>query len=106
MALPSDIFNHILEMASDNYDFLYRCSLVNWEFNHAASRLLYFLVVLSPRFKPVLDLRDTGSIPVSAVMHVAFLGSTFPGFSSLLLSLRIQPMICKISRKHPISRLL
>ena len=64
MTLASHIVDHILEISGDDYGFLYRCSLVNWEFTHAASRLLYFRVVLSPPFKPVLNLRDTGSIPV------------------------------------------
>ena len=71
MALASHIVNHILEFTADSYGLLYRCSLVNWEFNRAASRLLYFRVVLSPPFQPVLNLKDTGSIPVSDDTHYA-----------------------------------
>ena len=59
-----DIISHILGLSED-YGLLYHCSLVNWEFNRAASQMLYLHVVLSPPFRPMLDLRDTGLIPVS-----------------------------------------
>jgi len=78
MTLGYDIVNRILGLSADNYGFLYSCSLVNWEFNHAASRLLYFRVVLSPLFQPVLNLRDTGSIPVSGNARYVS-GKRFPG---------------------------
>ncbi|KAJ3514943.1 hypothetical protein NLJ89_g2069 [Agrocybe chaxingu] len=62
--LNSDLIARVMELCRDDYDLLYRCSLVDWEFNQAASRMLYAHVVISPMFKPVLDLKDTGSIPL------------------------------------------
>ena len=62
-----DIITQILELAADDYGLLFQCSLVTWEFNHAASQLLYSHVVVSPPFRRVLNLRDTGSIPVRLI---------------------------------------
>ena len=65
--LPYDIVTQILEFAADDYGLLFQCSLVTREFNCAASQLLYFHVVVSPPFRRVLNLRDTGSIPVRLI---------------------------------------
>lgn len=61
--LSYDLLVRILDHFRDDYPTLYSCSLVNWEFNHAASKILYSRAVLSPPFQRVLDLRNTG-IPV------------------------------------------
>jgi hypothetical protein len=56
----------ILECHYGNYGALFQCALVNKEFYHAASTLLYRVVVLSPPASQlsVLNLRDTGEISV------------------------------------------
>ncbi|KIK09417.1 hypothetical protein K443DRAFT_127378 [Laccaria amethystina LaAM-08-1] len=61
--LSYDLLVRILDHLHDHYPTLYSCSLVNWEFNRVASKILYSRAVLSPPFQRVLDLRDTG-IPV------------------------------------------
>jgi len=65
MLVNYDVVVRLMDLFRDDYDLLFRCSLVNWEFNRAASRTLYRLVVISPVFQRVLNLKDTGSIPVS-----------------------------------------
>ncbi|KAF8149464.1 hypothetical protein B0H34DRAFT_802453 [Crassisporium funariophilum] len=64
--LSYDLIARVMEICQHNYDLLFQCSLVNWEFNRAATRMLYRRVVLAPAFRPVLDLRYKNSIPVSA----------------------------------------
>ncbi|KAF8904781.1 hypothetical protein CPB84DRAFT_1677109 [Gymnopilus junonius] len=64
--LVYDIIARMMEICRDDYDLLARCALVNWEFNQAASRMLYWHVVISPAFSPVLNLRDTGAISESS----------------------------------------
>jgi len=61
--LSYDLLVRILDHFRDDYPTLYSYSLVNWEFNRAASKVLYSRAVLSPTFQRVLDLRNTG-IPV------------------------------------------
>lgn len=61
--LNFDIITGVLEQVADDYDLLARCSRINWEFNHAASRLLYSRVVLFQ--SAILTLRDRGLVPVS-----------------------------------------
>lgn len=63
--LVYDLILRVLELCCDDYAFLFRCSLVDWEFNRAASRVLYSRVVIAPKFKPVLNLRDINPVPVS-----------------------------------------
>jgi hypothetical protein len=63
--IDSDILPCIFEVLRDNYDALYKCSLVCKEFNSIASRLLYRHVVFSPPFQPYLNLRDRGTPTVS-----------------------------------------
>jgi hypothetical protein len=95
MSLASNIINRILEFSADSYGLLYHCALVNWKFNFAASRLLYFRVVLSPLFQPVLNLRDTGAIPVSGNARCVS-GKHFPGAHPSFAVIDIancQPMI-------------
>ena len=63
--LVDDVLHHVLGEFSEDYRDLYRCSLVSWRFNSIASKLLYARVEYSPPFRPVLDLKDRGEIPVS-----------------------------------------
>lgn len=56
-SLIYDVLLLVLETLHD-YSHLYRCSLVNRLFNQIASKVLYSQVVLSPPFRPVLDLKD------------------------------------------------
>lgn len=60
-----DLLLRVLAYLRDNYDALYKCSLVCKDFNITASWLLYRRVVLSPPFRPVLNLRDRGALTVS-----------------------------------------
>ena len=62
--LVDDVLHHVLREFSEDYRELYRCSLVNCQFNNVASKLLYTRVEYSPAFQPVLDLKDRGEIPV------------------------------------------
>ena len=68
-----DIIARVMEGCQDDYDLLARCALVSWDFNGAASRMLYSRVVISPPFSPVLNLRDAGSIPVSSYIDLPWL---------------------------------
>ncbi|KAF8797660.1 hypothetical protein BYT27DRAFT_7124904 [Phlegmacium glaucopus] len=72
MYLPYDLIARVIEICRDDYSLLHQCSLVNWDFNQAATRILYSRVVLSPPFRLVLDLSDTSSIPVSSLRGSAF----------------------------------
>ncbi|KAF8174704.1 hypothetical protein K438DRAFT_1980165 [Mycena galopus ATCC 62051] len=49
MRFPNDLLCSILELFEEEKVTLCRCCLVNWEFNHAASKLLYSEVVLNIR---------------------------------------------------------
>lgn len=61
--LSYDILLHVLDIFTDDYSTLYRCAPVNWEFNRAASGLLYRRIKLSPPFQRVLDLKNRGTLP-------------------------------------------
>ncbi|KAJ7682854.1 hypothetical protein B0H17DRAFT_1075127 [Mycena rosella] len=50
---PNDLLCLLLEGLVDDSPVLSQCALVNWDFNRAASRVLYSRVVLSPAFKPI-----------------------------------------------------
>lgn len=77
--LPYDVLVYILEEIVDDHQTLYSCSLVNWPLNKAASKLLYARVEYSPSFRPVLDLRDRGDIPVNLIYyHTHFNPSDVP----------------------------
>jgi hypothetical protein len=67
--LVYDLIARILDLLSADYDLLSRCALVDFEFNRAASRLLYARVVVAPKLSLALDLRDTTGIPVSTHRH-------------------------------------
>ncbi|KIM89935.1 hypothetical protein PILCRDRAFT_812719 [Piloderma croceum F 1598] len=56
--LGYDVLLQVLEMFRDDYGNLYRCSLVNREYNEIASKILYSRVVLSPPFSRGLNLKD------------------------------------------------
>jgi len=62
--LLDDLLHHVFQEFSEDYRALYQFSLVNWNFNNVASKLLYTRVEYSPPFRPVLDLKDRGEIPV------------------------------------------
>ena len=72
VALHYDLISCVMEFCRDDSSLLYQCSRVNWGFNQAATRILYSRVILSPPFRPVLDLSDTSSIPVSNLRGSAF----------------------------------
>ncbi|KAF8182927.1 hypothetical protein BJ912DRAFT_977178, partial [Pholiota molesta] len=72
--LVYDLILRVLELCCDDYAFLFRCSLVDWEFNRAASR-----------FKPVLNLRDTNPVPESS----NFASASLPHNSHYVLSLQV-----------------
>jgi hypothetical protein len=65
--LYNDVLLSSLEYYCDDYAQLYLISLVNKEFNRAASSMLYYRVVLSPPTSLLhrLNLMDTGAITVS-----------------------------------------
>lgn len=66
ICLSYDLLLHIFEVLYSDYESLYRCSLVNWEFNQVASKLLYAQVQYSPSDQgPTLNLKDRGTLPVS-----------------------------------------
>lgn len=62
-----DVIFRILGYHRDDYGQLFQWSLVNKEFNRAASNMLYYRVVLSPPVSRLhqLNLRDTGAVTVS-----------------------------------------
>lgn len=66
-ALVYDIVVRVMDLcgAQDDYALLARAARVNWEWNRAATRVLYARVVVAPPFKAGLDLRDRGVVPVS-----------------------------------------
>ncbi|KIM41940.1 hypothetical protein M413DRAFT_445142 [Hebeloma cylindrosporum] len=86
-----DIIARVVELCCDGYHLLFQCSLVNWEFNRAASRVLYSRVAISPQFKAILDLRDTGSIPESS----NFQSATLPQYASYVHSLEVRGFMTK-----------
>ncbi|KAK1216733.1 hypothetical protein PQX77_020620 [Marasmius sp. AFHP31] len=50
LKLPYDILVYIFEKLEDDYKALFRCSLLNWEANHAAIPFLYRSVVFEPTY--------------------------------------------------------
>lgn len=62
--LPNDILILIFQILRNDYTSLLQCTLVNYAFNCAASRFLYRWVVLTPRFRLFLSLRQTSVVPV------------------------------------------
>ncbi|KAF8968746.1 hypothetical protein BDZ97DRAFT_1797828 [Flammula alnicola] len=87
--LVYDLIARVMELSRDDYALLFHSSLVNWEFNRAASRMLYSRVVVSPHFKPVLNLRDTNPIPESS----NFISASLPRNAQYVLSLEISGYI-------------
>jgi hypothetical protein len=64
--LGYDVLLQVLETFQDDYGNLYRCSLVNREYNEIASRILYSRVVLSPPFnRGRVNLKDQDGLSVS-----------------------------------------
>ena len=67
-ALCYDILCLVFRFLENDQGTLYFCSLVNKVFNLAASKTLFRKIVISPVFRPILDLRrDTAnnvSVPV------------------------------------------
>lgn len=62
---PHEILQEILEALIPNYSTLYSCTLVNRQFNRAASKVLYTRIVYSPRSdERTLSLRDRGKLSV------------------------------------------
>jgi hypothetical protein len=57
-----DALLHVLDIVSSDYHALYQCSLVNWEFNRAASRLLYARIKLSPPFQRAIYLKSRAAL--------------------------------------------
>ncbi|KAK2465510.1 hypothetical protein APHAL10511_002402 [Amanita phalloides] len=80
-----DFVPHILDALCDNYNALYKCSLVSKDFNVIASRLLYHRVVFSPPFRPVLNLRDRGTLTEPS----QFTSACLPQYAPLVKELRI-----------------
>ena len=70
-----DILLPVFEILQREYDDLYRCSLVNRDFNEIATKFLYSEVVLSPLFRPVLDLKDQNgpSVSIEYIPHYLLL---------------------------------
>lgn len=64
--IPYDVLLRILETIPHDHGTLYRCSLVNHEFNHAASKVIYAKVILlSPPYRrgnETLDLKNRDSL--------------------------------------------
>jgi F-box-like len=67
--LPHDVLLLVLGNLDQDQATLYHCSLVNKEFNSAASKALYTRVLISPPFQAVLDLKATRRSVVS--LHVS-----------------------------------
>ncbi|KAJ6615376.1 hypothetical protein B0H10DRAFT_1801539 [Mycena sp. CBHHK59/15] len=76
-SLSYDLLLLVLDVLGDQYDALYQCTLVNWEFNRAASRILYSRVVLSPAFSPTLSLKRE-TTPTPTVLSSACLQHNAP----------------------------
>ncbi|KAF9463355.1 hypothetical protein BDZ94DRAFT_1259156 [Collybia nuda] len=68
--LSYDTLLCVFDTFADNYGTLYQFSLVNWEFNKAASGLLYRRIKLSPPFQRALDLKDRSTLPSRTSMHM------------------------------------
>ena len=62
-----DIFVQVLTFLRDDRISLYNCALVDWNFNNAASRILYSRICYSPEYCPVLDLKNRGALEVSGL---------------------------------------
>ncbi|TFK37578.1 hypothetical protein BDQ12DRAFT_736111 [Crucibulum laeve] len=76
--LVYDVLLLALDLFRDDYQTLFLCSLVNWEFNRVASRFLYSKVALIPPFRPVLDLKDSGALPQNSNLGPASLPRNAP----------------------------
>ncbi|KAF9526215.1 hypothetical protein CPB83DRAFT_940082 [Crepidotus variabilis] len=74
LTLNFDLIARILEFIQDDFKLLANCSLVNSEFNLAASKLLYRRVVVSPKpeSQQVLNLINPGAIPKNSNFTSAF----------------------------------
>jgi len=74
LTISYDIIARILEFCGQDYALLFHCSLVNWQFNLAASKMLYSTVVICPKFNPVaiLNLRDIGALPVGTKSNFTY----------------------------------
>ncbi|PPQ65462.1 hypothetical protein CVT24_010793 [Panaeolus cyanescens] len=68
-----------------------KCSIVCREFHMAAASLLYRDVVVSPKFSPVLNLREGLSVPASSNLSSALLPHNAPYVLSLEISGYISP---------------
>ncbi|KAJ3522228.1 hypothetical protein NMY22_g11980 [Coprinellus aureogranulatus] len=82
-----DVIFRILGYHRDDYGQLFRCSLVNKEFNRAASNMLYYRVVLSPPVSRLyqLNLRDTGAVTSPSNLPSA----TLPQYAELVVELEV-----------------
>ncbi|KAJ7468685.1 hypothetical protein FB451DRAFT_379180 [Mycena latifolia] len=56
VSFPYDLLCMVLNILIEDTFTLSRCALVSWDFNRAASRVLYSRVVLSPAFRPPTSL--------------------------------------------------
>ncbi|KAF8064214.1 hypothetical protein FPV67DRAFT_1654305 [Lyophyllum atratum] len=87
--LPYDILVQVVEVISDDYLSLYSCSLVNWDFNLATSRILYARIEYSPSYRHVLDLRDGGTLAERPMLASA----CSPRNAPLVLQLEIKGFV-------------
>ncbi|KAJ8690630.1 hypothetical protein PTI98_012041 [Pleurotus ostreatus] len=72
---PHEILLEIFEALIPDYSTLYNCTLVNRQFNMAASKVLYTRIVYSPRSdERTLSLRDRGRLSEPS----AFVSSMLP----------------------------
>ncbi|KAJ7079604.1 hypothetical protein B0H15DRAFT_858415 [Mycena belliarum] len=100
-SLPYDLLFMLLNFLIDDKLSLYRATLINWEFNRAASRVLYSHIILSPAFEPNGNMEDPefGTLLTSASLshnaphvHVLRIGGFFstrfmpPDFEALLVA--------------------
>ncbi|RDB17499.1 hypothetical protein Hypma_000999 [Hypsizygus marmoreus] len=83
--LSYDLLVQVLEILRDDYATLYQCALVNSQLNQAASRFLYARVEYSPPYRPVLDLKDRGTLPESSM----FASACNPRYAHLVIELKI-----------------
>ncbi|KAF9478583.1 hypothetical protein BDN70DRAFT_994118 [Pholiota conissans] len=84
-----DLIASVVEFCRDDYALLFRCALVNWEFNRVASVMLYSRVVIAPQFKPILNLRDTNPIPDSS----NFPSACLPQYAPYVLYLQVSGFV-------------
>jgi hypothetical protein len=77
----SDLLWLVFRFLEGDLGTLYSCSLANKEFNHAASKLLFRKVTVSPAFRPILDLKEKSGNSVSTILT--------PGMRISLIGLQI-----------------